>query len=368
MADETEIAKVTRARARHRMRGALSWPAVGARRARRLFFVPTRWTYRRSALAAALVLGLVVAAVGIAALPGRWRAAIGKPSPSPGARRLVEAGVGTVKRTLVLQGLVVHEPDREIRSSVTGTITTFDIQIDQDVRAGQTLAIVTLPTIPLPVIAPTPTPTPTVTPTPTPTASPIPTPSVLLPPPPPQVRSVTAPIDGTVKQVNVVVGQDVKAGKLLVILEPKRFDVIAPVPTPALYQFFHPPLALVATIERGPAPFDCSFISVGDNLDVTGSQTLLTQEADLRCQVPAALDVFPGVRVTLNATTAQADNAVVIPRGVVRFERGHAFVWLVERGHPAVRTEVQLGLTDGKVFQVTAGLAAGQRVLAQPPR
>jgi multidrug efflux pump subunit AcrA (membrane-fusion protein) len=311
----------------------------------------------------ALVLSLVVAGAAIAVLPGKWKESSAGAEPTPTAQPVLQVSLGTVKRVIALQGLVVREVDEEVHASANGTVTSIEVKPGDEVKAGKTLAVITLPR-PSPPPLPSPSPTTTVSPTSTSTATPTPTPTFSpLPTLAPLVQSVAAPIDGTVKEIKVVLSQVVKTGRLLIVLEPKKFDVIAPVAASLLYQFFVPPLDITGTIDRGPGPFACAFVSVGDNLDVTGSQTLLRQDADLRCTIPVALDVFPGVRVRLEVTTAEADKVVVLPRRVIEFQRGKAFVRIVEKGHPPVRRQVQLGLGDGRQFEVVSGVQPGQQVL-----
>lgn len=373
MSDEFEfegIPEIPRFRPRHRMRRSLSWPMAGVRRARRAM---PPWSPRGWALFVALILSLIVAAVALAAIPGRWRAASAKAEPSPTGTSVVEATVGSVKRVLVLQGLVVREEDENVRAGAAGTVTAIEVKPNDEVKAGDTLATITLPP-PKPVPSPV-APSPSLTPSPTssttatsssspsPTASASPSPS---PPPPPilEVKAISAPVDGQVESVNGVLGQQVKIGRILFVLHPNRFDVIAPVPPSLLYQFFLPPSAIQASIDRGPPSFECEFLSIGDNLDVSGAQSLLQQDADLRCSVPSSLTVFPGIRVRLDVTTAEADNAVILPRRVIQdIHDGRGVVWVVEKGHAPVQRTVALGISDGKVFEITGGLQAGERVL-----
>jgi multidrug efflux pump subunit AcrA (membrane-fusion protein) len=368
VADESDIPQIPKERPRHRMRRSLSWPAAGARRAGGALPNVRDWSRRRTLLFVALVLSLVVAAVGIAVLPGKWREASAGAAPSPTGPRLVEASVGTIKRVIILQGLVVRESDEEVHAPANGTITSITVKQGDEVTAGKTLGVITLPP-PAPILPsplPSISPTPTLSPTPTTSASPSPTSTPTFSPFPslaPQVQSVAAPIDGTVKDIKVVLSQVIKTGRLLFVIEPKKFDVIAPVRASLLYQFFDPPIAITGTIERGPAPFHCRFVSVGNNLEVTGAQSLMGQDADLRCSIPVAVEVFPGIRVRLDVTTAEVDNVLVLPRRVILFEGGKSFVRIVEKGHPVVRRQVELGLTDGQRFAVTSGLAAGEQVL-----
>src|SRR5438094_288179 len=130
MADQPDIPQIPRPKARHRMRGLLTWPSVGARRAGRDLLTDERppRSGRRVAVYTALVASLIVAGVGSAAIPGRWKAASAKTTPTPAGGRVIEATVGSIKRTLVLDGLVVREADEEVRTSATGTLTQVNVK------------------------------------------------------------------------------------------------------------------------------------------------------------------------------------------------------------------------------------------------
>src|ERR1051325_598421 len=250
--DVTRFSKVPRFRARHR--GRLSLGSVTGRRGPRriLSAPPSRAGW---ALLAALLVSLVVAIGSIAALPGRWRAASATATPGASAGpKTVEATVGTVKRVLRLDGLVVREPDQNIRAPAAGTVTSIEVETGDTVTAGTTLASVTLP-LPEPVVSPSPAPTisPTASPTSSPLASPSPSASPIFSPPPVAVvQAVSAPVDGQVTLTKVVLSQKVRVGLVMFVVQPSRFDVIAPVAPSLLYQFFNPPTEIRATIPRGP--------------------------------------------------------------------------------------------------------------------
>ena len=167
--------------------------------------------------------------------------------------------------------------------------------------------------------------------------------------------------------ISVVLGQFIKSGRIVIVLAPSRFDVIAPVAPADLYQFFSPPLAISGQIEQGPPPFDCAFTSIGDNLSVTGASILLNEDIDLRCAVPKSIDVFPGVRVTLTTKTAESTNVVVLPVRAIRIDGTEGVVWVVEKGHRPVRRTVQVGISDGHQVEIVSGLRAGERVIDPVP-
>lgn len=374
MSEEPDIRKIQPEPARHRMRRSFSLPAAGARRAARAIRTPLQTNPLRVWLFVVLVISLAVAAVSLAVLPSQIRAATAKAEASPTGTKVVEAGVGSVSRTLVLDGLVVRQDDEEIRSPANGTVTSVTVERGDEVTAGTNLAVITLPS-PAPLPSPSPSPTPSPTPTPsasasptsTPTASPTPTFTFAPPPVAPVVRQIAAPIDGVVKEITVVLGQFIRSGRIVIVLAPSQFDVIAPVTPDMLYQFFSPPLAISAEIEQGPPTFDCAYTSIGDNLAVTGASSLLTEDVDLRCAVPKSVDVFPGVRVKLTTTTAEVTNVVLLPKRAIEIHGNEGFVWVVEKGHGPVRKTVQLGISDGQKVQIVSGLQAGERVLDPSP-
>ena len=317
------------------------------------------WSLQRWGLVGALVASLVVAGVGVAALPGKWHSAFAKAAPSPAGSAVVEAKVGTLRQVVQLPGVIVREPDQLIRATANGTLTSVGVKQDDEVRAGTTLGVIT----PLPSPAPPlPSPSPLPTSSPTPTGSPSPSPPPPLPPIQP-VSVVTAPVDGVITEVDVVLGQHTRTGKTMFVLCPEQFDVIAAVGPSLLPQFFTPPLDIQGTIEKGPPPFACTFVSIGSNLETSGAQTILNQDSDFRCSVPVSVTVFPGIHVRLDVTTAEADGAVILPKDVIQIHGQDGTVWVVEKGGTPSKRTVRLGISQGSMIQVTSGLKAGERVL-----
>jgi membrane fusion protein, macrolide-specific efflux system len=371
MSEAPDISKITPDKPRHRMPRSFSLPAPGVRRAGRAMGTPLEASRLRIVLLVALAISLIVAGVSLAVLPSQIRAASAKVAASPTGSRVIAAAVGTVSQKLVLDGLVVRQADEQIRVPANGTITSVSVERGDEVTAGTNLAVLTLSappvTIPSPSPSSSPNPTPTASATATPTLSPTPA-FTFVPPVAPEVRQIAAPIDGVVKDISVVLGQYVKSGRIVIVLAPSQFDVIAPVAPSMLYQFFTPPLGISATIKRGPAPFDCAFTSIGDNLTVDGASTLLTEAVDLRCVVPKNVDVFSGIRVQLEVTTAEVANVVVLPLRAIQVHGTQGLVWVVEKGHRPVRKTVQLGINDGRQVQIVSGLHAGERVVDPAPK
>jgi RND family efflux transporter MFP subunit len=67
--------------------------------------------------------------------------------------------------------------------------------------------------------------------------------------------------------------------------------------------------------------------------------------------------------IFLKAVEATSRGALLVPRGAVREAAGASFVWVID-GDVVRRTPVTLGGTYGDRVQVTAGIDAGQRLVA----
>jgi multidrug efflux pump subunit AcrA (membrane-fusion protein) len=117
-------------------------------------------------------------------------------------------------------------------------------------------------------------------------------------------------------------------------------------------------------ISHQDQPIDCAFKSVGGNLPTSGATNVLQEEVDLRCTLPVGTAVFPGVPANVVAVTAEVDDALTLPVSAVQ-RKGNAtsgVVYVLEKGKEPQKTNVTLGISDGKRIQIVSGLFAGQRV------
>jgi multidrug efflux pump subunit AcrA (membrane-fusion protein) len=293
-----------------------------------------------------VLVGLIVVlgiALGIAA------ALVGSESgpPTPTVS-VAEVTAGSIRSTVTLQGVVVRENTQNVPAPISGTLTQLSVRPGDAVAAGDNLATVTLS------LNPSPSPSSSFngqSPSPSPSFSPI-------------TESVDAPIAGTVGKLTAAKGQFVVSGQTLLTVIPSRFDVIASVPQDQLYRFYTQPLSIQVLVPKQAEPIDCSYQSIGQNLPTTGATAVLQDEIDLRCVLPDGTSVFPGVRGKVIAVTAEVDDALTLPVSAV--ERGPngtaGVVWLVEKGKAPVRTNVTVGITDGRRIQIVSGLFAGQKV------
>jgi multidrug efflux pump subunit AcrA (membrane-fusion protein) len=255
---------------------------------------------------------------------------------------------GSIRSTVNLDGVVVRQSTQNVAAPVTGTVSDIAVRPGDAVTEGEQVATVTV----LP--QPTPSPSPTgfgSSPSPTPVASPI-------------NETVSAPIAGTVGALSVTKGQVVVSGQQLLTVIPAQYDVIASVPQDQLYRFYTQPLSIQAVIPHQDQPIDCAYQSIGGNLPTSGATNVLQEEVDLRCTLPVGTSVFPGVRANVVAVTAEVDDALTLPVSAVQRQgTGTAgVVYVLEKGKSPQKTNVTLGISDGKRIQIVSGLFAGQRV------
>ncbi len=150
-----------------------------------------------------------------------------------------------------------------------------------------------------------------------------------------------------------------------------------------------------AQIKNGPGPFPCALLGtiaalpVGtvpappptqpdDTEDVGADRPAprpqQPQQPDnsseptglrLVCTAPADVKLINGAAATLELVTASARNALVVPVEAVAGGQGKGKVDVVGSDGAKQTTDVELGLTDGKVVEIKSGLT-GEETLAVP--
>lgn len=155
--------------------------------------------------------------------------------------------------------------------------------------------------------------------------------------------------------------QEISQGEVVARIDPLESYIAATVPPESLYRLLDLPETAEITIANGPEPFDCTDLT----LETATSEG--TSSTELRCEVPEGITVFPGLSVTVQVVTATVEDAIVVPLTAVRGTYESGSVWVVGEGGEPVETPVALGLTDGKVVQVTEGLSEGDTVLEFVP-
>jgi cobalt-zinc-cadmium efflux system membrane fusion protein len=180
--------------------------------------------------------------------------------------------------------------------------------------------------------------------------------------PPAQVEAVIrAPVAGTVAEKLITPGQLLQAGSTacFTVADLSRMWVMAQVP-----------------------PGELAAVRVGDPVDVdTGSAGVLpgtvgniaavvdadTRAVPVRVQVDNARGLLKKqMYVRVRIRSRQAERGLLLPvSAVLRDDENLPFVYVAQRDGSFARRRVTLGYRTGDRYQVTAGLEAGEQVVAQ---
>jgi macrolide-specific efflux system membrane fusion protein len=200
-------------------------------------------------------------------------------------------------------------------------------------------------------------------------------------------ETVTAKAAGSLVELGVLVGQEVAVGDAVGRIAPPTFRATAPLTAEEQYRLVTQPTAATVAITSGPAPFECSDLRIGQQAAASGagatgatgdagstgstgpagSPESASTGATVSCAVPAGTRVFPGLAADITIPAGQAPDVLTLPTTAVEGLADTGNVWLAsDSGEPEERA-VGLGISDGKVVQITSGLAEGDMVLEFVP-
>jgi multidrug efflux pump subunit AcrA (membrane-fusion protein) len=271
---------------------------------------------------------LVVLLVGVAVILAAVLTQRPNSPPSPSSDPLLPQPVlpsrATIRSVVVLDGVVRPVEPVQVKAPSEGIVALGGLEAGADLETGQTLMTIK-------GVATT---------------------------------TVTSPTAAVLMTLSVMNGQRVSIGDVLAVLAPARFRAEAIVEPALLYRLYTRPVSIRAQIDRGPAPFDCPYLSVGADLSSGGNP--LDAPVVFRCAVPNGVHAFAGVRVELAVTTATAENALLVPVEAVEGTADSGVVTVVQPDGTQVRRAVTLGITDGVRVQVLSGLSDSDRILEFP--
>lgn len=234
---------------------------------------------------------------------------------------------GTIRSIVVLDGVAVPTPFSTIDAPASGVIEELMAAVGDSVIADEALGRVR-PSAGNPVI-------------------------------------VNSPAGGVISSWSVSVGDEVRRGDALGHVDPGSFQADAVVAPELLYRFYGPPISVTVKLDKGPAPFECPFASLG--APISGNETdPSVVPVHLKCWIPEDVRVFAGVRVKLAAVTGEAPGVLVLPLQTIAGESDRGLVTLVDAEGRTSQRDVVLGLTDGVNIEIVEGLSEGDRVAAMP--
>ncbi|MFD7077703.1 efflux RND transporter periplasmic adaptor subunit [Nocardioides sp. NPDC059952] len=195
--------------------------------------------------------------------------------------------------------------------------------------------------------------------------------------------TVVAPATGVVGNYAVDMMGEVAEDGVVVSIRPTTFRAVGAISPLDRYRLATDPDTATVTIEGGPKPFTCTDLSIGDAATETitddapegemmegesGTEGESGAGARISCLVPEKVTVFDGLTMTMTIDAGKSDGDVVtIPVTAVAGLVRDGSVWVVGEDGTPTEQPVKLGVTDGKLVEVTSGLKAGDSVLRYVP-
>ncbi|MFZ7088086.1 hypothetical protein [Curtobacterium sp. RRHDQ10] len=292
----------------------------------------------------------------------------------------------TIRNDVEVKGQVQPVPATTVRATAAGTVNAVRVTANEAVAQGAALLQIKTETPVDPPADPT------------------------LPQPKPKVAytDVTAPVAGTVGSLDALIGQQVVVGETVAVVAPSAFRIAATLQAADLYRLLQRPSEASVVIPGGPAPFTCTNLQIGttgtgsDAQKGSGDDTDASTSKDstsLTCDVPADVTVFAGLTATITVPAGVAENVLTVPLTAVSGTASSGTVTLVvadggttapgstdrdstdrDPGRSSAAStpvpastpthetrDVTLGINDGKLVEVTGGLAEGDTVLQFVP-
>lgn len=272
----------------------------------------------------------------------------------------VPAAIATVVNDVTVKGSIQPDPDVPVKATLQGKVSKVVAGQGATVRAGDPIVVIRQETPVDPVVAADGT--------------------VSQPKPKVVTETVTATAAGSLTELGVLVGQEVAVGDAVGRISPPTFRASAPLTAEEQYRLVTQPTAATVAITSGPAPFECSDLRIGQQAAAggagagaagaagdAGSTESASTGATVSCAVPAGTRVFPGLAAEITIPAGEAPDVLTLPTTAVEGLADTGNVWLAsDSGEPEERA-VGLGISDGKVVQITSGLAEGDMVLEFVP-
>ncbi|AWF97956.1 hypothetical protein [Clavibacter michiganensis] len=275
----------------------------------------------------------------------------------------VPASIATVVNDVTVKGSIQPDPDVAVKATLQGKVSKIVAEQGATVTAGDPILVIRQETPVDPVVAADGT--------------------VTQPKPKVVTETVTASAAGSLAELGVLVGQEVAVGDAVGRIAPPTFRATAPLTAEEQYRLVTQPTAAKVAITSGPAPFDCGDLRIGQQAAAssegaggtggagsgsTGSGTeSASTGATVSCAVPAGTRVFPGLAADITIPAGEAPDVLTLPTTAVEGLADTGNVWLASDGGEPEERAVGLGISDGKVVQITSGLAEGDMVLEFVP-
>lgn len=309
-----------------------------------------------------LLAALAAALVKIAFFPDNARES--NPAEPTGQISQPEIAVTLASLTneVTLKGAVAADPASPVKANGAGKVDEVFVSQGQWVDAGTKLYDIKVETIREPVES----------------IGPDGMPQITQPKPTISFAKVLAPISGTLTALAVLPGQQLSIGDVTGQIAPPSFSVTGALSPEQQYRLVSQPTEATIAITGGPAPFQCTGLTISTPLPGATPNDASAQNnaagapsggsgTTVRCAIPAEITVFAGLAAEITIAAGSADNVLTIPVTAVKGAAENGTVWAILPDGTTEERSVVLGLNNGSIVEVKSGLAEGDMILEFVP-
>jgi multidrug efflux pump subunit AcrA (membrane-fusion protein) len=254
----------------------------------------------------------------------------------------VAVAIGTIRNDVTMDALVTPKPAVAVPASLTGEVKRVFVAAGDSVKKGDALVQLSSE---LPVESDDPE---DVGKTYT------------------KWATVVAPAAGTLSSFTALTGQSFSIGDPVGQIAPPSFVVTGTLAPDQLYKLIDEPETAEVQITGGPAPFTCKHLTISTPLAGATTEGEATGTT-VTCSVPKKMKVFSGLAAKLTIAGGLAENVLTVPTTAVEGSAETGNVYVLDAAGTPTPKAVKLGLNDGKLVEITDGLAKGDSVLEFVP-
>lgn len=161
---------------------------------------------------------------------------------------------------------------------------------------------------------------------------------------------------------------EVHAGLPIMVLRYGGFGVMGRIPVELALRLNDQPDSARVQFAAGPGTTQCLPVPpvLRDRSADESSAQFDGPTLEVLCLLPSSVRMVDGLPGKIGITTGRATDVLALPVTAVAGSSEHGEVLKVV-GDEVTTVEVQLGLTDGVIIEITGGLADGDRVLVSGP-
>lgn len=274
---------------------------------------------------------------------------------------------GNVSNDVEMTGSIALVPGKPAKATVSGTIRALKVNVGDEVKKGQRIALIATEEEPAPMPEPA-------------EGEPAPAP----PKPKIKITAINAPEAGRIATLPFIKNQPVSIGDDVATLTSSKMYASASLSQENRYRLMTLPATANIKVDGGPAEFTCTNLRISDDPSSSSSDNNSenygegyrggpggsggSASGELMCDIPEGTAVFPGLQATMTTSAGTANNVLTLPVTAVsgRVDSGNVWVQNPDGDEP-IKKDVKLGLTNGEIIEITSGLAEGDEVLQYAP-